>query len=395
MKEPVEIIISKHGITLCHPTDCAKSAFIARDEKGIGGSIGEFIKFTNAAPSTITLFVAEELLFFKAFELPLDTSDLKEAVSYQLELTTPFNDETPWYNFEAVRAPGRYQITLYAAQSGYIDVYIQEMIEAGFQISGLYPESQRFVCRLNRKNQWGLLLPGRFVKAYVFNGTNLEDRLLCSAEPSFQEAVEVCRTDKIYRLGQWEGEAPPVKPEPEAKPYFEYLDARLLLEQRPLLKSYNLLPASYQQPDYLKIVIGVLLVLNIATFLAFGMVKTYKLWQYNHNINQAIADIMPKVHELRNLEAREEKIQKAIHEIESNGKNIDLISFLTKLTRTMPPTSYIDQLRFNPKTGIIEIMGYTEDVGALTKKLQKAGTASLKSTSRRRGKTYFNVEITP
>lgn len=395
MKEPVEIIINKHGITLCHPTDCAKSAFIARDEKGIGGSIGEFIKFANTAATTITLFVAEELLFFKAFELPLDTADLKEAVSYQLELTTPFGDETPWYNFEAVRAPGRYQITLYAAQSGYIDVYIQEIIEAGFQISGLYPESQRFVCRLNRKNRWGLLLPGRFVKAYAFNGANLEDRLLCSAEPSFQEAVEVCRTDKIYRLRQWAEEAPPVEPEPEAMPYFDYLDARLLLEQRPLLKSYNLLPASYQQPDYLKIVIAVLLVLNITTLLAFGMVKTYKLWQYNNNIDQAIENIMPKVHEWKSLEAKKEKIQRAILEIKDNGKNIDLIAFLAKLTRAMPPSSYIDQLRLNPKTGIIEIMGYTENVGILTEKLQKVGDARLKSTNRRRGKTYFNVELTP
>lgn len=394
MKEPLEIIIHKQGIKLCHPNSCKNSVFIPRDERGVGASIIEFIGETNASSTTVTLFVAEDLLFFKAFQLPLDTADLAEAVGYQLEMATPFADEATWYSFASERETGQYRITLYAAQSGYIDAYIQEMIEAGFQLSGLYPEHQRFVNRLNRKRQWGLLLPGRFYKAYVFNGTTLEDRLLCSAAPSFPEAVEVCRTDKVYLLVDSEAELPDeVTPEPVSEPYFDYLDARLLTEQRPLLKSYNMLPASYQRPDYLKIIIGALLVLNVITFLTLGGVKVYKLKVYNDQVDNAIEAIMPKVNEINKLMAKKEKILKAINQMDTIGKNFDLIGFLTKMTAAMPKSSYVDQLRLNNKTNTIEIRGYTEDVSALTEKLKGIGDARLKSTSRRKNKTYFNVEM--
>ncbi len=393
MKEPVEIIIQKHGLTLCHPNNCSHSVFIAKDEKGVGGSIAEFIAEASASTSTVTLFVSEELLFFKVFNLPLDTSNLTEAVGYQLEMATPFADEPTWYSFASVREGGQYKITLYAAQSGYIDAYIQEMIEAGFQLSGLYPENQRYVNRLNRKSKWGLLLPGRFFKAYIFNGITLEDRLLCSSEPSFAEAVEVCGTDKIYRFSDSCGDLSETPEEPGQEPYFDYLDARLLVEHRPLLKSYNMLPASYQSPDYLKIIVGVLLVLNVVTFLTLGGVKAYKLKVYNDQVDNAIEAIMPKVNEVNKLRLKKEKMLKAINQMDTIGQNFDLIGFLTKMTQVMPASSYVDQLRLDKKTNTIEIRGYTEDVGALTDKLQDIGDARLKSTSRRKNKTYFNVEM--
>lgn len=392
MKESIEIIIDKQGLKLCQSRSCSKFSFIGKDEKGVGGSIAGFIKEVNASASTLTLFISEELLFFKVFMLPLDTSDLAEAVGYQLEMATPFADEPTWYSFAAVKEGGQYRITLYAAQSGYIDVYIQEMIEADFHISGLYPESQRYVNRLNRKNKWGLILPGRFFKAYIFNGSTLEDRLLCSSGPSFSEAVEVCCTDKIYRLAESGEELPAVSEEPE-QPYFDYIDARLLLEQRPLLKSYNMLPATYQRPDYLQLVIGVLLVLNVITLLTLGGVKAYKLKMYNDRIDNEIAKIMPKVHEMKELQDKKEELLKAIGQVGDIGNNFDLIGFMSKLTAVMPLSSYVDQLRLDPKNKAVEIQGYTDDVSALTTKLQEIGDARLKSTSRRRDKTYFDVEI--
>jgi len=393
MESFIKIIIDKQGLMLCHPNNCSRSFFVAKDEKGVGGSIAGFIKEVGASSSTVSLFVSEELLFFKVFKLPLDTSDLAEAVGYQLEMATPFADDPTWYSFAAVREGGQYRITLYAAQSGYIDVYIQEMIEAGFQISGLYPESQRYVNRLNRKNQWGLLLPGRFFKAYIFNGATLEDRLLCSSEPSFPEAVEVCRTDKIYRFVESGEDQPPVSQEPDQKPYFDYLDARILLEHRPLLKSYNMLPASYQRPDYLKLFIGVLLVLNVITFLTLGGVKAYKLKVYNDRVDHEIEKIMPKVHEMKELQAKKESLLKSIGQMDQINKNFDLIGFLSKLTAVMPSSSYVDQLRLDQKRNAVEIQGYTDDVSALTDKLQEIGDTRLKSTSRRKNMTYFNMEI--
>lgn len=392
MKEPLEIVIHKNGLALCHPTDCGATEFVAREEKGIALRIVDFIGRVKAHPSHLHLFVSEDLLFFKGFDLPLDTTDVAEAVGYQLEMVTPFADEATWHSFAVQKDEAGYHVTLYAAQSGYIDAYIQEILEGGFQLSGLYPESQRYVNKLNRKSKWGMILPGRYVKAFIFNGPIMVDRLYCSAEPSFGEAVEVCKTEMIFRIdpaqiGQQVVEALP------PKPYFDYLDACLLLTQRPHLKTYNMLPASYQRPDYLKIMIGVLLVVNALTFLLWGGVKLYKLKTYNTQVNREIEAIMPLVTEMKDLRQKEEGSLKAIAQIEGIGKNFDLIKFMQQLTTVMPANSYVDQLRLDEKTNVVSLQGYTDEVSGLTTKLQEIGAAQLKSTSSRQNKTYFNVEI--
>jgi hypothetical protein len=393
MKEPLEIVIHKNGLALCHPTDCAATEFVAREEKGVALRIVDFISRFKAHPSNLHLFVAEDLLFFKGFNLPLDTTDIAEAVGYQLEMVTPFADESTWHSFAVQKDEAAYHITLYAAQSGYIDAYIQEIMEGGFQLSGLYPESQRYVNKLNRKSKWGLILPGRYVKAFVFNGSIMVDRLYCSSEPSFGEAVEVCKSEMVFRLDPAKIEQQLVEVLPP-KPYFDYLDACLLLAQRPHLKTYNMLPASYQRPDYLKIMIGVLLVVNVLTFLLWGGVKLYTLKTHNAQVNREIEAIMPLVTEMKDLRQKEESSLKAISQIEGIGKNFDLIQFLQKLTTVMPADSYVDQLRLDEKTNILSLQGYTDEVSILTTKLQEIGAAQLKSTSKRQNKTYFNVEIT-
>ena len=392
MKEPLEIIIQKDGLTLCHPNDCELTEFVAREEKGVGQRIADFIARVKAHPSTLHLFVAEDLLFFKMFDLPLDTADITEAVGYQLEMVTPFADETTWHSFAVQTGDDAYHVTLYAAQSGYIDAYIQEIMEGGVQLSGLYPESQRYVNKLNRKSQWGLVLPGRYIKAFIFNGSIMVDRLYCSAEPSFVEAVAVCRTEMIFKFDSEHIQREPVDALPP-KPYFDYLDAGLLLTQRPHLKTYNMLPASYQRPDYLKIMIGVLLVVNLLTFFSWGGVKVYKLKAFNTQVNREIEAIMPQVTEIKELRQKEEGLLKGIAQIEEIGNNFDLINFLSQLTTDMPSNSYIDQLRLDEKSHVVSIQGYTDEVSSLTSKLQEIGAAQLKSTSRRQDKTYFNVEI--
>ena len=392
MKEPLEIVIHKNGLALCHPTDCGATEFLAREEKGVALRIIDFIGRVEAHSSNLHLFVSEDLLFFKAFDLPLDTVEVAEAVGYQLEMVTPFADEATWHSFAVQKDEAAFHITLYAAQSGYIDAYIQEILEGGFQLSGLYPESQRYVNKLNRKSKWGLILPGRYVKAFNFNGSVMIDRMYCSAEPTFEEAVAVCKTEMIFRLDPARIEQQVVDILPP-KPYFDYLDACLLLTQRPHLKTYNMLPASYQRPDYLKIMIGVLLVVNIMTFLLWGGVKLYKLKTFNTQVNREIEAIMPLVTEMKNLRQKEEGSLKAIAQIEGIGKNFDLIKFMQQLTTVMPTNSYIDQLRVDEKTNIASLQGYTDEVSGLTTKLQEIGVSQLKSTSSRQNKTYFNVEI--
>jgi hypothetical protein len=393
MKEPLEIVIQNNGLTLCHPADCEATLFLAREERDIGSRIAEYIAGANAHPTTLHLFISEDLLFFKAFDLPLDTADVAEAVGYQLEMVTPFADEATWHSFAVRKGEDAYHITLYATKSGYLDLYLQEIIEGGFQLSGLYPESQRYVNKLTRKCQWGLVLPGRYVKAFVFNGATMIDRQYCSDAPSFAEAQALCRTDMIFRLDH-----PAIRQEVAAawpaKPYEGYLDACLLLAQRPHLKAYNMLPASYQRPDYLKLMIGALLLVNVLTMIFWGGEKVYNLRTASSQINREIAAIMPLVAEMKSLRGQEEDTVKALGEIEGIGKSFDLLGFMGRLTKAMPNDSYVDQLRYEQKGHILSIQGYTDDVSDLTAKLQEIGQAQLKSTSSRQNKTYFNVEIT-
>lgn len=394
MKEPIEIVILKSGLQLCHPVDCSVGEFVGREEKAVLARISEFIQRTGSSVSVLHLFVAEELLYFKAFTLPLDTPDLDEAVGYQLEALTPFGDEATWHSFEADRREDGYRVTLFAIESRYIDVYVQEIVDAGFQISGLYPESQRFVNRLNRKGRWGLLLPGRFHKIFTFEGDNIESRFLCSDTPSFPEAVEVCKTDLIYRVDPATvNEKCDLGLMPTAHPYFDYIDGRFLLGQKPTLRKHNMLPESFQRPDYTRIIILVLLVLNAVTLLTFGGVKLYQLKAWDRQIGEQIAGIMPLVNETKELRAKEEEQLKAMAQIQGMGKNIDLIGFIVRLTDVVPKSSYVDQLRLDPKAHSIHVQGFTDDVTDLTAKLQTIGDAQLQSTSRRKDKTYFHVEV--
>ena len=66
---------------------------------------------------------------------------------------------------------------------------------------------------------------------------------------------------------------------------------------------------------------------------------------------------------------------------------------MEKMTTELPDSAYLDQMRMDSRQKSISIQGYTSDISALTAKLQDMGEAKLKSTSRRKNQTYFNVEI--
>ena len=152
-----------------------------------------------------------------------------------------------------------------------------------------------------------------------------------------------------------------------------------LLAAKPLLKEYNLLPSSYRSPEFSKFFVAVLLVLNILALLAFVGGKEFQLRDYAARINTEIDAVAPLAREVKELRARQTELTEYIDEVTAVGHNPDLISFFEKMTTELPDSAYLDQMRMDSRQKAA--------------KLQEMGEAKLKSTSRRKNQTYFNVEI--
>ena len=224
-----------------------------------------------------------------------------------------------------------------------------------------------------------MLLQGHSKRILVLEGYSVEERLLLIAQPPYEELRKLCDTDKIYSQI------------PEAEGDFNNVND--LLTAEPLLKEYNLLPASYRSPEFSKFFVMVLLVLNILALLAFVGGKEYQLRDYGARINAEIDAVAPLTREVKELHAKQKELTEYIEEVTAVGQNPDLISFMEKMTTELPDSAYLDQMRMDSRQKSISIQGYTSDISALTAKLQDMGEAKLKSTSRRKNQTYFNVEI--
>ena len=107
----------------------------------------------------------------------------------------------------------------------------------------------------------------------------------------------------------------------------------------------------------------------------------------------AVDELMPLVKEIKSLQKKEEQYKKKIDRVTVLAKNPDLIGLMKNLSSLLPTSSYLDQMRMDKKDETIQIQGYTDDIGELTSKLKGLGESKLKSTSRRRDKTYFQLEI--
>jgi Tfp pilus assembly protein PilN len=171
------------------------------------------------------------------------------------------------------------------------------------------------------------------------------------------------------------------------------MDAALLREKSPLLKKFDLLPPVFRKPDYARAVIVSLLVLNLLALLGLAGIKQYRLSGIEQQLSHEISEIMPKVREIKLLRAQEKQLTEDIEKIQELSKSPDLITFLKKMNDELPKTSFLDQLRLDQNKNTIHIQGYTEDIGELTARLQVLGQTKLKSTSRRRNETYFQLEI--
>lgn len=378
MKNELELILHADGITLCHPRDPAIQEFIG-DQDSLGNRMTAFCQRHALLPGTVMLFLAEDIVFVKIFELPLGTPDLKEAISYQLGLLTPFSSEDMLHSFVANRRGRSHHITLMATPRPAVDALMREIIDAGFSISGLYPENQRYVNSSCRKMKWALLIPGLYPKVLIFDGIRITERFLCSGDIDFTRLASRCNTEIIYHL------QPPLKS--------RFLHAGRLFEHKPLLHGFNLLPAAYRKPSYSSPVIISLLILNLLALLTLVGVKGYRFNVINNRLDTEIARVLPLVKQVNELHLQEKGLTSHIAEIKALGSNPDLIGFLNRLTQSLPANSYLDQFLMTSDSSAIAIQGYTDDISGMTARLQEIGETRLKSTSRRKDKTYFVVEI--
>lgn len=379
MKNALKIVIKRDGATICHPRDNALDKFIYHQDGPFVDRLAEFCSEAGLSVSSVILFISEDQLFVKFFQLPLKTPDIKEAINFQSGLLTPFSNDTILYSYKTVRQKDCYRVTMFSARPKPIDSYLVELIESGYKILGLYPENQSYVTRFNRKLKWALVIPGRFPKTYIFDGIKLEDRFINNQEPDFSELATICGTETIYHLSPPDGSC--------------FLDAGSLNLKKPVLKGFNMLPESKRQPDYSKPIIMVLFIINIIALLAVAGLTEFHLHDRESRVDEAINRIMPQVKEVKGLRDKNERLKDYIEKIEGISPSPDIITFLAELTTKLPETSYLDQMRMDKKKNAIHIQGYTEDISDLTSKLKEMGETSLKSTSRRRNKTYFNVEI--
>ncbi|MBU0964761.1 MAG: hypothetical protein KKA54_00135 [Proteobacteria bacterium] len=377
MKERVEILIRQDGV---HISSSFKQEveFIAQPVTELGSRLARYCQPKSQAGLDVLFYIAEDLLFFKKFTLPLKTADLKEAIGYQLDMFAPF-DGKMLHSFTAIRDKQGYNICLYAASEETIVPLLEEVTAQGFQLAGLFPESQRYVTRLSKKMEWALLMPGRFPKLLLFSDKKIKDRLLCYNEPSMEELTDRKGIEVIYKPAAEEGSG--------------FQDAGRLLAEKALHKELNLLPPSYRRPDYLRYALIGLCLLNVVALIAAGALKEYNVLTVLKKVDTEIATLRPNVKEVEKLRVEEKQLADTIGRVEAIGENFDIIRFLEKATKSLPENSYLDQIRMDDKTGDIQLQGYTEDIGALTAKLDALGNAKLKSTSRRKNQTYFHVEI--
>jgi len=119
--------------------------------------------------------------------------------------------------------------------------------------------------------------------------------------------------------------------------------------------------------------------------------KEYQIREAMEQVDSRIKAVQPLVKEVNALQGQVKALEDKSQTI-AQFQNPDLIDLLAKLTSELPQHSYLDLIRLDKDQKAINIMGYTDDIGELTTKLQVFGEVKLKSTSRRKNKTYFHLE---
>lgn len=379
MKGGLEVVILADGYALSHGRGRIREELHGED-LDIGQELVAFCEKHRIGSRGVELYVAEDLVYGLALDLPLRTPNIKEAISLQLDLLLPFPAEEVLSAHTIVRRAEGYRVTVFAVRARVAATVVEELIEDGFTVKGIYPENQRYVTARMRRQKWALVMPGRQSKVLIFAGAVLQNRLLLVGENFTHEQVsELCETDLILHTNPPPGSA--------------FISAQPLLTEAPLLQDYNLLPASYRRPDYLKMVLVAMVVLNL---LAFSWAVWMRFDQLRGQIKATeseIAALQPLIAEVDKTKERVKKVEEFITTITKIGKNPDLIGIISSLTGDLPEDAYLDLFKYDSKERLVTINGYANDLTALTAKLQSLGEVRLKSTSRRKDRVYFQVEI--
>ena len=338
----------------------------------------EEIMAEKETPDECVIYLAEEILFYSQFSLDRQTPDIRGAIHMQLEMISPYGQES-LYAYELRRDPEdkSFVVSLYAAERAFVEPYLRQINGLGLRLMGMFPESQRYVTRQTRKMEWGLWVPGRFGKLLIFKEGRMVERLQCPVHMDAAQLQERSGLDTIYALSEVEG----------------FTIGSPLLAEPARGQRFDLLPKSYRRPDYLKGVIIALLGVNLFLLLLLGATKMVGVNREAARVAAEIEELRPQVAQVEQLRSREQELEQTIARFQDVEANKDFIQLLAMLTRKLPATSYLDQMRLDKSGDTIHLQGYTEDLAQLTSTLQEIGHATLKSTRKRRNQTYFHVEV--
>lgn len=379
MKKGLEVVILADGFVISSARRQVREELKGED-LDIGREVAAFCERHAIRGRSVNLFIAEDLVYGVSLQLPMRTPDLKEAVSLQLGLLLPFPEEEALSAYSVIRNDEGFLVMAFAARAKVAAGVVEGLIAEGFAVEGLYPENQRYVTSRMRRRKWALVMPGRQNKVLVFDGVKLENRFLVAGEKlSYENLSELCGTGMVLHTAPGRGSS--------------FIDAQPLLAEAPLLRDYNLLPDSYRRPDYLKMVVVGLVALNL---LALGWLVWLRFDNQRRLIERTdkeIASLQPLVAEVDKTKARIKKAEAFVASLTGVGKNPDLIGVVQTLTSDLPADAYLDQFKFDSKARLLVINGYANDLNELTGKLKKLGEVRLKSTSRRKDRNYFQVEI--
>lgn len=347
------------------------------EPKAFSKALSELKKGQELSRTDVDVYIGEDLLFFTKITLPLQTPDIKKAIALQLDMLSPFGEDS-LAAFAARRSKEGYLVTLYFCRRSVVMPFLDILFAAGAHLTGLYPESQRYLTRDNQKLAWSLWSPGRFGKITHFEQGKVAGRDLAASSLSADQIRERTGNASLYSLGSDDSGAEAARP---------------LLNQAASVREYNMLPPSFRRPDYLKKAMIALTAVNLILFLLLGGGKGLALYRQADILAQQIEDTRLDAEKALELKAQIKKLKKQMDAYRTMGTNSDLIAFMAHLSNELPTTAYLDQLRFDQATHTITLQGYTDDLPGLTTKITDLGSATLKSTMKRRNQTYFHLEV--
>lgn len=370
MKRGLELIIGRNEGEVCW-AGTEKRARIAADAD-FGAALERFCRKEGIRGRMLTVYVAEEMVFHSDFELPVSTPDLRQAVELQLGMLTPFEAADACFAFTRKRNRDLVDIRVAACPRSLLEPRLASLRQAGFTIRGLYPQSQRYLSSRSPAGTWALVLDGRVQRIAIFRERRFAGLMLSDTSLDRERVKELAGVEEVIAVG---GAA-----------------AEELLAGTPLLRQFNMLPREYRSTDFEGIAVKVLATATGLALLVAVVGGFYRMQAVSRRLDSEIAVLAPVVKKAREESRRMRELAEFIDAYRRIGVNPDIFGVLASLTRVMPAHSHLEHLQY--ERGVYILRGFTGDVGELTAALEREfGRAKLKSTSRRSGKLYFQIEL--